>query len=78
MPGTKTHSITIRVSTQMLHEIDRGRGAVSRGRFIMDAIEARLALRMALPSKLKAPKRSKVTNAISAGTDLFKTGRYES
>ncbi len=70
MPGSKTHPITIRVSTSMLLQIDHRRGAVSRERFIMDAVEACFA-------KLDAPKRPEVTKAIAANTDLLKTGRYE-
>jgi hypothetical protein len=70
MPDPKTHSITIRVSTKMLRQIDRRRGAASRERFIIDTVQACFA-------KLDAPKRSRVTNAIAASTDLLKTGRYE-
>jgi len=76
MPDPKTHSITIRVSTKMLHEIDRCRRAASRERFVLDAVEACLGLRPVSRPSLDAPQ-SKVTKAIAASTGLLKTGRYE-
>jgi hypothetical protein len=74
MPA-KTQPITIHVSTKMLREIDR-LGSVSRERFVMDAIEAYLAL-CTEPMKPDVTKPPKFTKAISEGTGGIKTGRYE-
>ena len=67
----KTHAITIRVSTQMLGEIDSripGHRKNKREQFILDAVESYLRHRVA---------RRNVTKAISKSTDEIKTGRYE-
>lgn len=84
MTDTKTHPITIRVSTKMLRQIDRrceairlDLGSISREQFILDALEAYLALPTASPLELEERKRSKVTKAIAHSTEQFKTGRFE-
>ena len=83
----KTHPITIRVSAEMLNEIDSrtpDRRRACRERFVMDALEAYLGhpenvVYKPLPgatTDITQPE-PKVTKAISEGTDKIKTGRYE-
>ncbi len=67
----KTRAITIRVSTQMLSEIDSripGHRKNKREQFILDSLESYLRHR-------EPPQ--KVTKAISRSTGEIKTGRYE-
>ena len=67
----KTHAITIRISTQMLSEIDShipGHRRNKREQFILDVLESYLGHR-------EPPQ--KVTKAISRSTGEIKTGRYE-
>jgi hypothetical protein len=71
----RTHAITIRVSTQMLSEIDSriaGHRKLQRERFVLDALESYLRHREASYSS-----PDKVTKAISKSTAEIRTGRYE-
>ncbi len=72
----KTHPITIRVSTQMLNEIDShipGNGKIQREQFVLDALKAYLGHR----DKASFVLPRKVTKAISKSTGEIQTGRYE-